>query len=513
MTTLKRRVTALTGWRRWLLALALGIAATGALPPLHLLPLLIVAFSGLVWLIDGCNRHRAAMAAGWWFGFGHFMTGLYWFGHAMLTDPERFAWMVAPAILGASAVLAIFPALAALAARLASPGVTRVLILALAWAATEWLRGNIFTGFPWNLIGTAWTVSDAMIQSVAVVGTLGLGLITVTLAALPATLADNGADDRLRWSPTVLGIALLAMLWGGGALRLGGAETTAVDGVMLRLVQPNVAQHHKWQPERREALFNRHLSLTTSAGFDQVTHVIWPETAVPFFLANEPERRRIMASVTPAGGALLTGAIRTTPEPTTPRRLWNSLHAINGQGDVVATYDKAHLVPFGEYVPFRHILTMAKLTYGAVDFSAGPGPRTIKIPGLPAFSPLICYEAIFPQAVVNPADRPGFLLNITNDAWFGVSSGPYQHFASARLRAVEQGLPLVRVANTGISAVVDGHGRVTARLGLSQGGVLDSLLPKALDRATVYARWGDWWLLFACLVGGVALARQIKRNC
>lgn len=512
MTTLKRHVTALTGWRRWLLAMALGIAATGALPPLHLLPLLIVAFSGLVWLIDGCDRRRAAIAAGWWFGFGHFMTGLYWFGHAMLTDPERFAWMVAPAILGASTVLAIFPALAALAARLASPGVTRILTLALTWTAAEWLRGNVFTGFPWNLIGTVWTVSDAMIQCVAMVGTLGLGLITVALAALPATLVDNGTGDRLRWRPTVLGVALLALLWGGGALRLGATDSTTVDGVMLRLVQPNVAQHHKWQPARREALFNRHLSLTTSAGFDRVTHVIWPETAVLFFLANEPDRRRIMASVTPAGGALITGAIRTTPEPTTPRRLWNSLHAINNQGDVVATYDKAHLVPFGEYVPFRRILTMAKLTYGAVDFSAGLGPRTIKIPGLPAFSPLICYEAIFPQAVVDPADRPDFLLNITNDAWFGVSSGPYQHFASARLRAVEQGLPLVRVANTGISAVVDGHGRITARLGLSQGGVLDALLPKALDRATVYARWGDWWLLFACLIGGIALGRQIQRN-
>ncbi|MFP6740291.1 MAG: apolipoprotein N-acyltransferase [Alphaproteobacteria bacterium] len=512
MTTLKRRVTALTGWRRWLLAMAFGIAATGALPPLHLLPLLIVAFSGLVWLIDGCARRRAALAVGWWFGFGHFMTGLYWFGHAMLTDPERFAWLVAPTILGASATLAVFPAMAALAARLAAPRVPRVLMLALAWVAAEWLRSNLFTGFPWNLIGTAWTVSDAMIQSVAMAGTLGLGLVTVTLAALPATLADNGAGERLRWTPTVLGIALLALMWGGGALRLGAAESTTVDGVMLRLVQPNVAQHHKWQPGRREALFNHHLSLTTSAGFDQVTHVIWPETAVPFFLTNEPERRRIMASVTPAGGALITGAIRTTSEPTTPRQLWNSLHAINDQGDVVATYDKAHLVPFGEYVPFRSILTMAKLTYGAVDFSAGPGPRTIKIPGLPAFSPLICYEAIFPQAVVDPADRPGFLLNITNDAWFGVSSGPYQHFASARLRAVEQGLPLVRVANTGISAVVDGHGRVIARLGLSQGGVLDSRLPSALDRATVYARWGDWWLLFACLVGGVALGRQIHRN-
>ncbi|MEE2980746.1 MAG: apolipoprotein N-acyltransferase [Pseudomonadota bacterium] len=510
MITLKCRMSALTGWRRWLAALALGATATAALPPLHLLPLLVVAFSGLVWLIDGCARRRAAVAAGWWFGFGHFVAGLYWFGHALLTDPERFAWMVAPVIIGISALLAVFPTLAALAARLASPGVGRGLALALAWTAAEWLRGALLTGFPWNLVGTAWTESDAMIQSTAVAGTLGLGLDTVAVAALPATLITTAGPAR--WTPTLLGAALLAAMWGGGALRLGAADTTTVDGVLLRLVQPNVAQHHKWQPERREALFRRHLDLTASAGFEQVTHVIWPETAAPFFLANEPARRRVMASVTPAGGALITGAIRTTPEPATPRRLWNSLHAINSQGEVIATYDKAHLVPFGEYVPFRDILTIAKLTYGAVDFSAGPGPRTLRVPGLPAFSPLICYEAIFPRSVVDAADRPGFLLNITNDAWFGVSSGPYQHFAGARLRAVEQGLPLVRVANTGISAVIDGHGRVTARLGLGQGGVLDAALPRALGRPTVYAGWGDWWLLVACLAGGLALVRHAGRN-
>ena len=503
-------MTALTGWRRWLAAGALGATATAALPPLHLLPLVVVAFSGLIWLIDGCARRRAAVAAGWWFGFGHFVAGLYWFGHALLTDPDRFAWMVAPAIVGVSALLALFPAVAVLAARLASPGVGRVLALALAWSAAEWLRGILFTGFPWNLIGTAWTVSDAMIQSAAVAGVLGLGLVTVAAAALPATLVSD--TEQRRWAPTLLGAAVLAAMWGGGALRLGAADSSFVDGVWLRLVQPNIAQHHKWQVDKREALFKHHLDLTASAGFERVTHVIWPETAVPFFLANEPARRRVMATVIPAGGTLITGAIRTTAEPTTPRKLWNSLHAIDRRGEVIATYDKAHLVPFGEYVPFRRILTMAKLTYGNVDFSAGPGPRTLRVPGLPAFSPLICYEAIFPGAVVDAADRPGFLLNITNDAWFGVSSGPYQHFASARLRAVEQGLPLVRVANTGISAVVDGFGRITARLDLGHGGVLDAALPEALARPTVYAVWGDWWLLAACLMGGLALGRHVMRN-
>ncbi|MCH9020438.1 MAG: apolipoprotein N-acyltransferase, partial [Proteobacteria bacterium] len=295
-----------------------------------------------------------------------------------------------------------------------------------------------------------------------------------------------------RWAPSAAAAALLVAVWAGGSVRLAGAGDEAVEGVLLRLVQPNVGQHHKWKPELREALFARHLRLTASAGFERVTHVIWPETAVPFFLANEPARRRAVAAATPRGGALITGALRTTPEPTSPPKLWNSLHAIDDAGRVVATYDKFHLVPFGEYVPFRRWFpTIAKLTYGATDFSAGPGPQTLRVPGLPPFSPLICYEAIFAHQVVDSADRPAFLLNLTNDAWFGISSGPYQHFAAARLRAVEQGLPLARAANTGISAVVDGYGRITARLGLGREGVIDAPLPEALGGLTPYARWGD----------------------
>ncbi len=507
MSLLAERVMALAGWRRALIAVLLGIAATGALPPLHLLPLLIVAFTGLVWLIDGSASVRAAFAAGWWFGLGHFVTGLYWIGFALMTDPERFAWLVVPAVLAISAALALFPALAAMVAKLCAPGVSRVLGLALGWVLAEWLRGRLFTGFPWNLIGTAWNLSEPMIQFAAYGGVFGLGLITVAAATAPSTVVGEG---RARWAPTLLAGALLAGLWGAGMARLSAYPAgAAVEGVRLRLVQPNVAQHHKWQPEKREALFRRHLALTTGEGFDTVTHVIWPETAIPYFIADDAARRRMIAAATPKGGALISGALRGVRKTdSAPRKLWNSLHAFDAQGRIVATYDKAHLVPFGEYMPFRNILTVAKLTYGTTDFSSGPGPRSLTVAGLPPFSPLICYEAIFPAAVVGPSKRPGFLLNITNDAWFGMSSGPYQHFASARLRAVEQGLPLVRAANTGISAVVDAQGRITARLGLDEEGVLDADLPLALDEPTFYARWGDFWLLPLFAVGAVLLRRR-----
>ena len=507
MSRLKERVMAFAGWRRALIAMVLGIAATGALPPLHLLPLLVVAFTGLVWLIDGSATRRAAFAVGWWFGLGHFVSGLYWIGIALLTDPERFAWLVAPAVLAISAALALFPALAALVARLCAPGISRVLGLALAWVLAEWLRGRLFTGFPWNLIGTAWTLSEPMIQFAAYGGVLGLGLVTVAAAAAPATLAGEG---RARWTPTLLAGALLAGLWGAGTARLSAYPAgAAVEGVRLRLVQPNVAQHHKWRPEKREALFRRHLVLTTGEGFEDVTHVIWPETAIPYFIADDAARRRMIAAATPQGSALISGALRGVPlTDSAPRKLWNSLHAFDAEGRIVATYDKTHLVPFGEYMPFRDILPVAKLTYGTTDFSPGPGPRSLTVAGLPPFSALICYEAIFPAAVVEPGKRPGFLLNITNDAWYGVSSGPYQHFASARLRSVERGLPLVRAANTGISAVVDAQGRITARLGLGREGVLDAALPAALDAPTPYAGWGDFWLLPLAAVGAVLLVRR-----
>ena len=507
MSRLKERVMAFAGWRRALIAMVLGVAATGALPPLHLLPLLVVAFTGLVWLIDGSATRRAAFAAGWWFGLGHFVSGLYWIGIALLTDPERFAWLAAPAVLAISAALALFPALVALAARLCEPGVRRVLGLALAWVIAEWLRGWLFTGFPWNLIGTAWTLSEAIIQFSALSGVLGLGLVTVAVAAAPSTFTGG------RWAPTLLAGLLIAGLWGGGMARLSAYPGGAiVEGVRLRLVQPNVAQHHKWQPEKREALFRRHLALTTGAGFESVTHVIWPETAIPYFIADDAARRRMIAAATPAGGALISGALRGVRKTEyAPQMLFNSLHAFDEEGRVVATYDKFHLVPFGEFVPFRNMLSLAKLTHGKTDFSAGPGPRSLTVAGLPPFSALICYEAIFASAVIEPGKRPGFLLNITNDAWFGMSSGPYQHFASARLRAVEQGLPLVRVANTGITAVVDARGRITARLGMGQAGVLDADLPRALDEPTPYARWGDWWLLPIAVVGaGLLLRRRLN---
>ncbi|MEE8444284.1 MAG: apolipoprotein N-acyltransferase, partial [Alphaproteobacteria bacterium] len=468
-------------------------------------------FVGLIWLLDGCRTRLASFGVGWWFGFGHFTSGLYWIALALLTEPERFAWMVPFAVFGISALLAAFTGLATLATYLVGrAGFGRILVFAVAWGVAEWLRGHVLTGFAWNLLATVWTVSTPMMQVTAVIGAYGLSLVTAACAAAPATLADR--YDGRRWRPLAAAVAVLALLWAGGAARLALATTDFVPGVRLRIVQPNIRQHHKWRADLRRRHMVRHLRLSRAPQARPISHIIWPETAMPYDLATAHALRRVLAAAAPPGGLLITGAPRFVRRPGRAPRAWNSIQAIDRAATIVGTYDKHHLVPFGEYVPFRRYLKFSKITSGTADFTPGPGPRTLTLPGLPPVSPLICYEAIFPGHVSDPAHRPEWLLNVTNDAWFGTSSGPYQHFAAARLRAVEEGLPLVRAANTGISAVVDAHGRVLARLGLNRAGVVDAPLPKPVPVRTIYSRFGDYTFLLLIVVVGLWVFLYRRQN-
>jgi apolipoprotein N-acyltransferase len=522
---LAARTAALTGWRRYGLALLLGAAAALAFEPFNLIPLLVPAFAGLVWLNDGAARRRAVFATGWWFGVGHFALGLYWVTLSFLVEPEKFAWMIPFVMLGMSGGLALFPACAVLAAsRCRGRGAGRVLYLAAAWTAFEWLRGHVLTGFPWNLMGNVWTAGDETMQLASLTGIYGLSLLTVLIAALPATLGDRRAGPAggvLRpWRASAVAAVLLIGLWGFGAARLAtagdgtgsGTANSAASSVRLRIVQANIAQTLKWRRDLRAAHLAEYIELTRGPGFADIDVVVWPETAAPYFLGQNARRRLQAASAAPPGGLLITGAPRTAPATgPNPRRFWNSLYAIRPSGEIAATYDKHHLVPFGEYVPFRRYLDLEKITHGRSDFTPGPGPRTLAVAGLPEFGPLICYEAIFSGSILDRSARPAWLLNITNDAWFGASSGPYQHLASARLRAVEEGLPLVRSANTGISAVIDAYGRVTAHIGINRKGVLDALLPKPIFPVTLYGRFGDvipLFLLMSVAAAGFAVSRQ-----
>ncbi len=503
------RIGRLSPWRGRLFAFLLGGFGALAFAPLNLVLLFLLAVTGLVWLYDGKDTRLGAFACGWWWGLGHFAVGLYWISNSMLVDPARFGWMIPFSIFGLGGLLALFPATALLVLRLSGVrGPARILVLAGLWTLAEWVRGWILTGFPWNLAGSIWDLSVTMLQPASLIGAYGLSLLTIVIAAAPAVLADEGPAWG-RWS--IFGIALLipAGMWAYGQDRLERAPTAFVDGVRLRLVQANIPQSNKWQEEQRQRNMDEQVALSRSAGFEQVTHVIWPETAAPYYLDHDPIPRTQLATAVPRGGLVITGAPRVTPMGQRPFRLWNSIQAIDGQARIVATYDKVHLVPFGEYVPFRDVLPIAKITPGAVDFTPGEGLRALRLPGLPAAGPLVCYEVIFPGAVVGP-ERPEWLLNLTNDGWFGLSTGPYQHLASARMRAVEEGLPLVRAANTGVSAVFDPLGREIARLGLGERGVLDAPLPKATE-ATFFARNGN---ILAVLLAGflVLLGRGFSRK-
>lgn len=507
----------LWGWRRALLAMLAGAFGALAMPPFGIVPALAVSFTVAIWLLDGTTGPdgrrwpaiRSAFWTGWAFGFGYFLAGLWWIGEAFLVDADQFGWLMPLAVVGLPILLAIFPAIGFAVARLLwRARASRILTFAAALSASEWLRGHVFTGFPWNAFGDALAGEIHLAQVLSVIGLPGLTLVTIAILSSPALLAD----DRLRSSGSRRGpwlaLGVLGAMAAFGALRLAGGETGMVDGVRLRIMQPDVPQDNKFRPEMRDEVMRHYLELSDRAtgpdisGIGQTTHLIWPESAFPFLLARDADALADIATLLPPTAILLTGAGRAE-DPLSgagPTRYYNSVHVIDSSGTILETYDKVHLVPFGEYLPFQALLEslgLRQLTQLIGGFSAGPRLRTLDIPGAPPAGILICYEAIFPGAVVDPGRRPGWLVNVTNDAWFGLSPGPYQHFLQARARSIEEGLPMVRAANNGISAVIDPYGRVLASLPLGTSGVLDSGLPKELP-ATIYARYGD--LAFAALL-------------
>ena len=495
------------GWRAWATALGLGALAAAALPPVHLVPVLLIALPGLLLLLDGRSPRQAA-AIGFAFGMGHHIAGLYWISHALLTEPERYGWLVPIAVPGIALPLALFLVPVAMLAAWLPAGWPRVLSFAGAWVLAEMARGVLFTGFPWNLIGTVWAFDALPLQPAAWVGVHGLSVLTVLFAASPL----------FGWRGVAAAGAGLAVLAAFSVARLW-PEEPAPQPVALVLVQGNIAQEVKWRDDTRLPIFLRYVQLTrqgAAAAAEAMPGariaVVWPETASPFLLDEDPEARRLAAQALPQGALLLAGSVRVRREADGRlAEIFNSLVALDPAATVQGVYDKAHLVPFGEYMPLAGWLPI-RVVRGAMDFSAGPGRVAMRLPDLPAFVPLICYETIFPAAVVPRGERPAWLLNVTNDAWFGVSAGPYQHLAAARLRAVEEGLPIARAAQTGISAVYDSRGREVARLGLAQQGVAVAPLPAA-GEATPFARTGLWLplcLAAALVVGGVT--RGVRRG-
>ena len=506
------------GWRRVAIAILAGAASALALPPLGWFPVLWITLPVFVLLLDDAParpdaaplaRFRSGLAVGWSFGFGYFVGGLWWIGAAFLVDAAAFAWLMPAAVLALPAGLALFWGLGAGVARLFwAPDWSRLVVLATALSLTEWLRGHILTGFPWNAFGYAMMPSPVLMQTASWIGIWGVTFFAFLIAAAPVLWFSR--DPAYRFADRCAFFAIAALFLanvGFGAARLAAADDATVPNIRLRLVQPRIAQDEKWASGRDDEILGRYLSLSATGMEDgkpaPFTHLIWPETAFPFLLDQNPNALAAIGALLPEGTTLITGAARAEAVvgEEVEARVFNSLQVIDSDGFIRQSYDKVHLVPFGEYLPLEAIfrrLGISQMIALPGGFDAGDRRLTLDLPNAPPFSPLICYEIIFPGSVVDAENRPAWIVNLTNDGWFGDTPGPWQHLQQSVVRAVEEGLPVVRAANSGVSAIIDPYGRVRAQRGVEMVAVLDGALPVAL-RPTIYSKYRDS-LYFALII-------------
>lgn len=491
MERLAGKIILLWGWRRAGAAFIAGAVAALGQPPFDFFAACLIAFPVLVWLLDGAaspvgerllRRMLRPFMIGWWFGFGYFLAGLWWTGNALLVEADLFAWALPFAVFGLPALLAVFYGVATLIARLLwSDGIARIAALAFAFGLVEWLRTFVLTGFPWNAIGQAAMPVPLLMQSGGVVGMAGMNALAVFVFAMPALLAAR----RGRRVGLAMALALVAAHVGYGAWRLSSAPETTEDLVNVRIVQPSIDQSEKWDNTVRDRIFATYLDLSArppADGAPQPDMIVWPETSVPFILTERADALVALGELVQEGQVLLVGAVRVEGESQgSSGRYYNAVVAINAEGETYDAVDKVRLVPFGEYLPMSDLLGrlgMRQLVQSVSAFSPGGPRRAIEtVNGVRAL-PFICYEIIFPGIAGNGDADADLILNVTNDAWFGDTPGPYQHFRQAQIRAVEAGRPLVRAANNGISGVVDAYGRIVDAFAIDAVGVLDVAVPR-----------------------------------
>jgi len=534
MERLADRVILIWGYKRVLLAILAGAFGVLALPPFGFFAAMFVSFTLLVWLIDGAaaapnsgviGRLWPSFVTGWLFGFGYFVAGLWWLGHALMIDAEEFAWALPLAIFGLPAVLAIFYGLATALARIVwSDGIGRVAALSASFGLLEWARSVLFTGFPWNAIGYGMTPVPVMMQSAHIIGIMGITALSVFIFAAPALL---GTKQGARIG-VPLAILLFAAHLGYGAYVLYGTPkppATASDkSPVIRLVQPMIDQSSKMDSDAdRAAIFEKHLKLSAEAPKDggrKPDIIVWPETAIPFILTDNQDALTRIADTLDDNQVLLAGAVRAEDMgPGNQPRYYNSIYMIDGRGQIIAASDKVHLVPFGEYMPFESVLNefgiqnVVKMPGG---FSAAATRQLMTLPSGLKLYPLVCYEIIFPGEMTGDIGAANAILNITNDAWFGATPGPYQHFQQARVRAVETGLPLIRDGNSGISALVNPHGEIIAGLALNETGFIDATLDSFAPPSHLPVSRQTYFWLIEILLFAIAVVSRLgfvfKRN-
>ncbi len=481
-----------------------GLAALG-LAPYGLWPVTLLALALVPWLVQGIDRPGRAAWLGWALATGYFAHALIWIVEPFLVDVARHGWMAPFALILLSGGLALFWAAAFWGATwLARSGAMRIAALVVALSLAEVARAHVLTGFPWAGLAQVWVGTDVALW-LAWIGPQGLGALTLFAALVPGVaLISHGG-----WARRLISVVpvLILVLVGLGLSRAIPAQHPSTGTV--RIIQPNAPQHQKWDPEFMPVFFQRQIDFTAALPHPDL--IVWPETAVPVLLEYAGPALARMSDA--ARGTPMVVGIQRSDGP----RQYNSLVQLDAGGDIAAIYDKHHLVPFGEYFPGGDFAARFGLRGFAAQegdgYSAGPGPVLMAFGALGGGLPLICYEAVFPEDASSGEGRADFLLQATNDAWFGEFAGPYQHLAQARMRAIEQGLPMVRAANTGISAMIDPWGRITESLPLGEAGFIDADLPAPLG-ATPYARVGDWpvlGVLLMVLAGLPWVGRKINR--
>jgi apolipoprotein N-acyltransferase len=529
MQQIVNRVILSWGFQRRLLALIAGAVATFSLAPFHIFPVLFISISVLIWLLDGAApqvdrpwflRQLPAFITGWWFGFGYFLAGLWWLGAAFLVDAEVFVWALPIAVLVFPAALALLWGLAAVIARAQwSAGIGRVFALAFAFGTIELVRSLILTGFPWNALGYGLAFNTTMGQGASLVGVAGYSFLTVLIAAAPALIWPVPQPHRTVWA--VVAVLPFCIIAAFGYVRLDQAKPVAMNDINIRVVQPNISQKDKWIPENANKILDQlialsHPPLGESVGTElDATHIIWPESAFPFLVAETPSALLKIDDALAEPTMLISGAARAADQSNADgtRPVFNSVYVFDHNANIVSAYDKSHLVPFGEYLPFENILSklgLSSLAGSIGGFASGSDNQPWLAAGeLDAIMPLICYEVIFSLfAPSENTSQPQLIVNLTNDAWFGRSTGPYQHAHQTQIRSIEEGISTIRAANTGVSFATDGWGQITASIPLNTAGSFTTSVFEPVNQ-TIYSAFR--WRIPALLAILFLAAAQISR--
>ncbi len=493
----------------FLICAVLGIILSFAQAPYDYWFLIFPVFSGLYYLYCQFDTKKSVFFGGFLFALAYFISGLHWIGNALLVDGNEFKYMWPLAVIALPCLLSLFTASSLLLAHIFTVKKTALGFIAFCTFLTlsEFTRGYIFTGFPWNLYGYTWLGLMPIAQISSVVGPYGLTLLTILWGGIFGYIFLNRKKSILL---SILVISSFFAVFAYGQIMLSNKETENLEDVFVRIVQPNIPQKTKWEPDSLAQNFKKHIELSKNIPTDKKTMIIWPETAIPPTIISSITAKKEFQSILNENTILLTGGLKVLPSTETKfLEYYNAIIKFDGINDPEKIYSKSHLVPFGEYIPFQQFIPL-KPVVSFTGFKRGNGKTTLKINDFPSFSPQICYEIIFPDRMVNKKEgQPEFILTVTNDAWYGDSAGPRQHFASARFRAIEQGIPVLRAANTGISGIINPYGQINEKLPLLQTGFIDGYIPKSIGNPTFYGRFGH--IIFLLFSGAIIILTLIQR--